>query len=428
MAEITPPTDTPVEDFVHKEFDKLIEAEFSDDKLSPPEKKAKKREEPPEEESNVDLTKDGNEDDEDETQDDKETDKTEKDETAEAEKTRPKSAIANARAEYKELFKKHPDIEANYFAAKEYQQHFASPKEAAEAAEKVEFMDEVIATSIKGDPTMIIQTLAEVDQEGFARFALSFLPTLNEMAPKLVNRIIQPAIVNMLASVAKVAESRGDKDLLLAVRYIHNEVFGSDDVPQAIKVGKFIKDDKEIKEKELELERKAGDAFYESVSGLLEPIIEAKIVEHLTQRSGISPELRETVVEKTKKILYEVLGANKSHTATMKTLYKAAKANGFSMEYKKRVARLVLDEALEIIPDLARKVENRVVGNVKVPKETKENRDEALVHNNGNSSTRGNRKEFNVDDIDTNRTSLRTMLDVADNTADPKKVKYKGKA
>lgn len=433
-------------DFISRGMDQIIDEEFGGKKAAEEDKEPSGRpskESEDEKESKLLDPDDGKEIDETSEEEDKDDDKDEeeddeededKDEESDKDKAKPKSAIAAARAdkEFAALLKKHPEIEKDYFAGREYGKLFDSVEQAQEVLETKEYVDGLVRESLKGDPAPFLESLFEAAGENkadFVRFVLNLLPTIHEQAPKLAQKVIEKPIINLFAQLGSTAEERGDDQLAIAVKLCMKELFGKGVIPQGTRIEKLIKDTRDVDREKEELNRTAETDFYNSIQNVLVPTLETEIEKHLSEDSNISDGVKELIVEKALELVFSTLNADDKHKAAMKRLKNVAKANRFSSEYKKKVAREVLDAAKAIIPDITSKIEGRVLGSVRKkqkPSNGNNNRDEDVdIGGRGkpnNSHAGGGGNDIDPNDIDFSQTSIRAALDF-----DPKKITLKRK-
>lgn len=428
-----------VGDFIRNGMDQLIEEEFNEgNKGKGKAPKAEETEEPEESESDVEEIREDDEDEsEEETEDEEEDneDREEEDEEDEEDagkdkgKPKPRSEIALAREEFKEVFKKHPGVEKNYFAGIEYGKMFESPKEAQELIETKEYIDQVLTHSLKGDPQPLLESIFEAageNKDGFVRFTLSFLPTVHEIAPQLAEKILEQPILNLFAQLGSAAQSKGDEDLMTAVKLIMKELYGVEQVPQGKKIGKFIKDTRDVDAEREALNKTAEGDFYQSVENAVNPILEHDIEECLSDDLDVPDGIKAMLISEIKDAIYGQLKLDKNHMMVMSRIRKAARANRYNNEYKRRVAREVLNAARGIVAEVTDKVEKETFKSVKRNKDKApkgESNRGANRHAATRTATKNNdENDFDPADIDFNQTSIRQALDF-----DPKKIHFKPK-
>lgn len=279
------------------------------------------------------------------------------------------------KAKYPTIFKEFPQLRSALFLAPKFQEVFADPETAQQAAIRVEEYDQLESSIVdKGDPTLLLGTLAENNPRALKRLIENFGESLKKVSSEDYTRLSEPIIEELLFHAARQGTRTGDKNLQLAARHIANFVFANGgEIPDITK--RAAKSEPSDAEKQLEIERsqhatERRNQAYVDLSKEAGPEINKIITAKL---DGLSSFERKQIIKETREEVDRVLLADKSFQNLITSLWKRAASSGYSDESKSRIKRAWLDRARTVAPS----VRNRL-------------RQEALDARNPN---RGRRKE-----------------------------------
>lgn len=347
--------------------------------------------------------------------DDEEDDEDEDEEEPTVRETKEPSTLTKLKKEpgVKELLKKYPEVEDNFFEARRYKEVFATVDAAKVASDKSETFDTLVGHLMNGDISHLLDELHSVDPAVVPVLINNFLPTVHGKSKEMFNNIVSPIISNMLAKVARDAQKAGDEDLLLAVRYINRHVNGDTGIPGFKKIESLSR-----RSEDATRAQQAGlvdkeNSFYDSVEELVMPQLDAEINKGLDPDNVLTKSMRATLVRATKIRIMKKLANNNEHMHTMTAMKKAARADGFSKEYRKKIARVSVNAALELVPSVRARVKKKMFGNMFEKSERSGEQPDVsgssprTVGKGGSSSALA----FDPAKIDWSRTDLRDAMD-----------------
>jgi hypothetical protein len=259
---------------------------------------------------------------------------------------------------YPKIFKEFPELKDVIFQNREYNKIFGSVEDATEAREKAAILDDISATTLRGDPTELIAALEKTERGKTEEFASNMLTEIRRNNSDMYYRITDPVIASALKAAESHASKSGDKNLLLATKYLSNFVFGAQEIPAFNGTARKEKDPERIKfEKERQEEQ---EARYQEHSKTIYDYTEKKLDEMI--REGLDPDnvynnfVREALADKVMSRIGATLKNDKAFQGQMSALWKKAHKEGFTREAKQRIAHTYLAKAKRIMPAIRSKI------------------------------------------------------------------------
>lgn len=271
----------------------------------------------------------------------------------------PKDLTPRALKEsYPKIFKEFPELKDVIFQNREYNKIYGSVEDAIEAREKAQILDEISATTLKGDPTELIAALEKTERGSTEQFATNLLTEIRRNNSDAYYRVTDPVIASALKAAESHASKSGDKNLLLATKYLSNFVFGAQEIPAFNGNQRKEKDPERIKfERERAAEQEARNQEH---SKTIYDYTEKKL--DLLIREGLDPDnvynefVREALADKVMSRIGATLKADKAFQGQMSALWKKAHKEGFTRESKQRIAHTYLAKARRIMPAIRSKI------------------------------------------------------------------------
>lgn len=359
------------------------------------------------EEDNDDTKDDGDDETEDkedkEDEDDEKDDKEKEDDEDEEDKDDVKlSTITDIKKEYPDFFKKFPDIRASLFREEKYNSLFSNPEDAEEAVDKAAVLDKINIDLIdKGDPTELLKTLSGQNKESFEKVAFSILPWLEKNNKDLFYAVAAVPIKQLCRAAWREGKGK-ETNLGKAAAYIHDYFFGHQDIDKSIKgEGKIQDDEKSDKEKEYERKLKEiDDRDTKNFTSSIDTSYVKRMTDHIRERLDRDERLNEYMkTNLVNDILLEIrdtLLKDKKYTGTLSNLYKNAKANSYSSDFKSRIISTALARAKSLAPDIRKRLVAKALGR----KEKKEKKDDdtKVTRKSSNSSNKDNKRQVRNDE------------------------------
>jgi hypothetical protein len=271
------------------------------------------------------------------------------------------------KAEYPDLFKKHPELRQAFFEHPQYAEIFTDLSAARDAAAKAAEYETLESSMVgKGDPSVMLKALDENNPRALGKIIEAFPDALRDLDPKYYTALANPIVEELLWHATKHAERIGGdpgKNLRLAAKHIANYVWANGgEIPDiAARAGKSKADrDKEPSdaEKALVEERasyarerytRAADDIEAELSKAMAPIYARKL-------DALTNFERKQVIKETKQEVDRLLMKDEAFQRQMKALWKRAHESGYTTDSKARIRRAWLERAAVIAP----KVRNRL--------------------------------------------------------------------
>jgi hypothetical protein len=340
-----------------------------------------------------------------EEEDDKEEDADKEDEKkAEEDKKKQEEQVIEAKdltpralkESYPKIFKEFPELKDVIFQNREYNKIYGSVEDAVEAKEKAQILDDISASTLQGDPTELLAALEKTERGRTEEFAANMLTEIRRNNSDMYYRVTDPIIASALKAAETHASKSGDKNLLLATKYLATFVFGDQNIPAFNGTKRKEQDPERI---EFERQRAAeAETRYNEHQKTIYDYTEKKLDEMI--REGLDPDnvynnfVREALADKVMSRIGATLKADKAFQGQMSALWKKAHKNGFSREDKQRIAHTYLAKARRIMPAIRSKIRGEAktdsAGNVK--------RDEKkIITSGGGGNSTGNGKKIPSD-------------------------------
>ncbi len=309
------------------------------------EKKEKKEKKEEDEEEEVDEEEEEKEDDEEkEDEEDEEKEKKGKKEVERDESGRP--TVKAIKAKYPDLFKDFPELKHAFFTLPRYQELFADPDQAQEAYEKATEFDQMESAIVdKGDPSIIIKTLAENNPKALKKMIASFPDAVRTNFEDGYLALTTPIIEELLYHAFNHGTKTSNKNLALAARHLANFVFANGgEIPD---ISQRKKSEPSEAERQLQLERaqNAQDKFLSAVRDIM-PSVESSLEGFLNNKlDSLTPFERKSVVRETRVEVDAKLKADTAFQSSLQRLWDRAKLENYSDASKERIKNAWLSRA-----------------------------------------------------------------------------------
>lgn len=348
-----------------------------------------------------DDTDDGDKDKEDDTDDDKDEkedddkEDDEEEEESDEEKALVTSSWTDIKKAYPDFGKKFPDVKSALFREQRYSEVVGTPEDAEAAVEKASVLDAMSDDLIgKGDPTALLDQIEKSDKESFKKVSMAILPYLQAKDKDLYYAVAGIPIKQLLRAVH--AEGKGKTtDLGRAALLIHNWFFDNYDVDKEIPGERRVENTKSAKEKELEdrlnqINTREENDYNKSMDDSYIKKMTSHIKEGLDKDDRLNDYTKNKLVEDILKDIRKQLGADSRYTGQLKSLYKQAKASGFTNDSKSRMINTALVRARALVPAVRQRLVAEALGKkLKAKVEDKETKRASSNGNNPNKERRG---------------------------------------
>ena len=296
--------------------------------------------------------------------------------------------ISEIKAEFPDIFKKFPSLKEAFFREVEFTKIFPTIEDAKEAIQENEAFTTLSDSALAGDPAPLLKSLEETDKKAFETFSMSFLPELVKKNSDLYSQVVTPLFQNLIRSVYAEKDDNSKNAALVIAEWI----FGSDGeaVAKGLKsVAKNVQLSEEQKKLKTDKDQRLTGAFIESSRKV--ELATDKALEALILRSAsfdpdkvFAPALRRMGTQEVIKKIKEQLKADKGHMTVMASRWKRARSNGYTSDDESKISATYLARAKSLIPGIASKVAEAMLGTKKRAAEKQGER--AVVHPRQNNS------------------------------------------
>ena len=250
------------------------------------------------------------------------------------------------KAKYPDLFKDFPELKHAFFTLPRYQELFADPDQAQEAYEKAGEFDKMESSIVdKGDPSLLIKTLAENNPRALKKMIASFPDSVRTNFEDGYIALTTPIIEELLYHAFQHGTKTNNKNLSLAARHLSNFVFANGG--EILDVSQRKKSEPSEAEKQLEVERaqNSRDKFENAVKAIMPPV-ESALDGFLNNKlEGLTPFERKAVVRETRAEVDDKLKKDSAFQSTLTRLWDRAKLENYSDASKERIKTAWLSRA-----------------------------------------------------------------------------------
>lgn len=321
----------------------------------------------------------------DEKEEEEETD--EKDEKDDEEIEEIDITTPHARPSFKEITEKYPKFFKEFPAVREalgrekaYTDVFPTVQDAKEAGETIEHFNELQASILSGDPSLLLGTLHSNNEKALNKFAKNFLPTIKKGNPELFSSLVTPYIKLVFRNALHQAEVSDSKNLKLAVKWMARFVFNDAD-------GNIPEDEREVEDKgndetssplaeeNKRLKLTTLRNFSQDIKDRTEKVLEREILKSVDPEDALPSFMQEALVGKVIREIQVSLNSDKEHTRVMTTLWNQAKKNDYSKEDRGQLINAFLARARKILPSIRDKHKKEVMSKLKLSSNGKDSKE-----------------------------------------------------
>jgi hypothetical protein len=318
------------------------------------------------------------EDKEEESEEDKEATEEEDEEDLEEEEEETEVDLSDVRTttytdikkDYPDFFKKFPDVRAALFRDEKYSEILGTPEDATIAVNKASALDRIEENLLKnGDAYDLLETINKQQPKSFEKIALDFLPNLQKMNKELYLEVAALPLKQLL----RHAYSEGkDSDLGKAAAWIHRHFFNNLDFEAKVKAEgrvdtKETETEKKLRERLEQIDTREATSFNQAVDNSYVKRMTSTIRESLDKDDRLTEYTKSKLVDDILKDIRVQLSKDARYTNQLGSLFRQAKAAGYSNDFKSRVVHAGLARAKSLIPATRQKLVAEAIKSGKKP-------------------------------------------------------------
>ena len=300
---------------------------------------------------------------------------------------------------YKEAFKKHPELRKAFFENNQYKTVFPTPEDAQEAYEQVQVFQDFSTAIAQGDVNPIINAIIESNPQAFATFAENFLPNLQQMDARLFDRALAPSVANLLRSAIDAGQRNGNKNLELAAQHLSAWLF-RDATPPNLKPSApqpTQKDNVEGRSQE----------FYKELQDEVSVFLNSEALRNLDPNNVLPPALKKVAAKDIVDSAIAALKKNGQAQRQLQILRDKAHRSGYSYESRKAIRDAYNTMMRPIIARLKGPKRDEMMKSI--GKDALGNKNKKVIPS--GSAANSAKKKIDPKKIDLTRTSYRDVLD-----------------
>ena len=334
-----------------------------------------------------DKDEDKDEDEEEDEDDDKDDDeKDEEDEDDEIEYVLKPLNRAQVLKDFPDLFKKYPQLEKSYYAARDYRQVFPTLSDAKEAQTRLEEYGQIDKELNQGSPAGLFKTLKESNPDAFGQMVDNYLPELAKVDNDAYFHVISTVIKSTVARMGRLSNEKKDDDLMTAARILNEFAFGTEEFTPPQRFGKQVTPEKSDLEKEREaFQNEKLETNQREVRERVTATIKATVEQHIDPKGRMSGYVKRTAINEAVDSVNELLHKDKELKRLSEKMWKTAQKEKFSPEYVGKIRRAYTERAKVILPQVIRKVRGEALQGV-APRKAERDRSGHVASGQGNRS------------------------------------------
>lgn len=305
------------------------------------------------------------EEDEDEDEEDEDEDDEEEDEDDEIEYVLKPLNRAQVLKDFPDLFKKYPQLEKSYYAARDYRQVFPTLADAKEAQTRLEEYGQIDKELNQGSPAGLFKGLKESNPDAFGQMVDNYLPELAKVDNDAYFHVISTVIKSTIARMGKLANEKKDDDLMTAAKIVNEFAFGTEEFTPPQRFSKAPSAEKSDLEKEREqFQNEKLQTNQTEVKERVTGTIRATVEQHIDPKGRMSAYVKRTAIKDAVDGVNELLYADKELKKLADKMWKTATKEKYSPEYVGKIRRAYTERAKAILPQVIRKVRGEALQGV----------------------------------------------------------------
>lgn len=290
---------------------------------------------------------------------------------------------------YPDIFKKFPYVEKAMYRDQQFTEHFATPKEAAEAADRVKSFEKFEGELFSGKIDSVFSELKTQDEEAFANTIDNLMPALQKTDEKAYYHVINNTIKNVIVTGIQAAKGM-DKDdaetLTGALSVLHRWIYGNTEFVPPSKYGKAksIEPDGEAakltKERE-DFNKEKLTSHVESLDSKVTNTLRNTIDANIDPKDSMTPYVKKNAIKEVADILDKAMRSDKVYQRIKDRLWDKARENGYKQEYLDNIKKAHLSTAKTLLPGIIKKVRGEALSSNSSKKDDNDdgkNRDRTL--------------------------------------------------
>jgi len=325
--------------------------------------------------------------DEEEDEDESESEDEDEDEDDEIEYVLKPLNRAQVLKDFPDLFKKYPQLEKSYYAARDYRQVFPTLSDAKEAQNRLEEYGQIDKELNQGSPAGLFKTLKESNPDAFGQMVDNYLPELAKVDNDAYFHVIETVIKSTVARMGKLSSEKKDDDLMTAARILNEFAFGTEEFTPPQRFGKAQTKEKSDLEKEREaFQNEKLETNQREVQERVSATIKATVEQHIDPKGRMSSYVKRTAINEAVDNVNELLHKDKELKKLSEKMWKTAQTNKFSPEYVGKIRRAYQERAKVILPQVIRKVRGEALQGVAPSRRSDKDRNGHVASGQGNKS------------------------------------------
>lgn len=273
--------------------------------------------------------------------------------------------LTDIKTKYPKIFKEFPELREVLFRESEFTKEFGTVEEAQEAAVKARSFNVIEASLLGGDPSPIINQLAQNAPDALAQVVDNFLPNLLQQSESLYLRAALPIAEKFLWSLQEHGKQTGNVNFVRSAQHAALFLFGKAEIPDPSR--RRGPEGPHPAEKKLEEERKqwAEQRFKEAsseISSEVDSELKSEVLKGLDPQKQLNEWQREKLIEDILNDINATLSKDTAFQRQMKALWTKASGAGFPRDQRASIKSAFLARAKALVPSVRTRLRAKALG------------------------------------------------------------------
>ncbi len=263
---------------------------------------------------------------------------------------------------FPEVFKKFPYLEHAYYRDQAYTEVFATPKDAVEASEKAQALDNFEQTLYSGDIKTVLESVKNDDPNAFNKIVDNMMVALGEIDENVQVHVIRNIGVHLRDLMLQESNTSGNEALKHAAVLLNQFISGSSKPAEMSRISKEeVKRDETLDRERREFQQERHNTVRDTVITRLDKKITNTLVARLDPNESMTEFVRDAALGKAKRLVQQNIAADSRFKKVMEQAWTRAVKNGYRKEDVELINKSYENKAAALLPSIITKVRSEAM-------------------------------------------------------------------